>query len=84
MQVVGNSGQSITFDTFKKVLEELAARQGCSAEELMSKVSSAEPANTGTQAEPNKFHDDKNLYTGVHKCARVLSSSMPFKCKRQW
>ena len=68
----------MTFDTFQKLIEALAARKGCSTEELTSQIVAAKPANSGTQAEPNKFHDDKELYTGVHKCAAAADPLASF------
>jgi hypothetical protein len=45
----------------------LADKKGASVEDLTNTVlSHGGPAFAGTKADAVKFHDDKNLYTGVH------------------
>jgi hypothetical protein len=46
---------------------EIATKKGTTFEAVSQKIcSSSGPQFKGTQAEYNKFHDDKSLYTGVY------------------
>ncbi|KAH8607464.1 putative p25 alpha [Trypanosoma vivax] len=60
--------RKITFDEFStKALPEIAAKLKKSTEELTALLEKASPSSNSTKAEAVKFHDDKNLYTGVYK-----------------
>ena len=57
----------ITFTEFQKAIEEISKRKGKTKEEIEAIVSKHGGAKyTGTKADYVKFHDDKNLYTGVY------------------
>ena len=60
--------RTMTFEQFHKALEECANKKGISVEAIQSTVcqSAAGPQYNGTKADYVKFHDDKNLYTGVY------------------
>ena len=60
--------RKIFFDQFQHALEEMSRKKGISVEDLEYKIISAGgPSFNGTIPQPTKFHDDKNLYTGVYK-----------------
>ena len=61
--------KKLTFDSFLTALDACAARKGVPPETvlgLVAALSASGPSNSGTQAQANKFHDDKSLYTGVY------------------
>ncbi len=59
--------RTLTFDQFKKALEEVAKKKGVSFEAIQSQICKSDgPQYEGTKADYVKFHDDKNLYTGVY------------------
>ena len=61
-------GRKITFKAFNEGITHMSAKKGISADDLKAAICSAGgPQFSGTKAEANKFHDDKNLYTGVYK-----------------
>lgn len=61
------SVRTMTFEQFKKALEECAKKKGVSIEVVHSTIcQSGGPQYNGTKADYVKFHDDKNLYTGVY------------------
>lgn len=54
-------------DQFKDAVRNVAKKKGCSVSVVQRMLAeSAGPILNATKAEANKFHDDKNLYTGVH------------------
>lgn len=67
-KIKDKGGRKITFAQFKEGLKHMSAKKGLTPEELGAKICSAGgPTFSGTVAQANKFHDDKNLYTGVYK-----------------
>ena len=69
-KVKAKGARKIGISEFQKALELVAEKKSCSVEDILSKLRNTEgPVTNATQAEPNKFHDDKSLYTGVYKCA---------------
>lgn len=66
-KVKAKGAKTITFAEFEAALELIAEKKKVSSQDLISQISSASgPVYGGTKALPNKFHDDKSLYTGVH------------------
>jgi hypothetical protein len=64
--VKAKGSRKIGLNEFKVALDLIAEKKGCPVEEIIAKLRKTDgPALNGTQAEPNKFHDDKSLYTGV-------------------
>lgn len=52
---------------FEEGISLCATKKGVSLQEIKNKVSVSQgPRFTGTKADSVKFHDDKNLYTGVY------------------
>jgi hypothetical protein len=65
-QVKAKGARKIGLNEFKVALDIIAEKKGCSVDDIIAKLRQTDgPALNGTQAEPNKFHDDKNLYTGA-------------------
>ena len=59
--------KTITFAEFQKALDEIAKKKGTTKEAIENQIKSHGGATyTGTKADYVKFHDDKNLYTGVY------------------
>ena len=59
--------RSINYDQFKAGLKLCAEKRGDSYQDLVGAiVRSGGKKLVGTKAQPNRFHDDKDLYTGVH------------------
>jgi p25-alpha len=72
-QVKAKGQRKIGISEFKAALELIAEKKGCSVDDIVAKLKAGNgPVTNATQAEPNKFHDDKSLYTGVYKCAPAL------------
>nr|PIM01466.1 p25-alpha family protein [Toxoplasma gondii COUG] len=66
-KVKAKGAKTITFAEFQAAIDLIAEKKKVSAQELAAQISSASgPVYSGTKALPNKFHDDKSLYTGVH------------------
>lgn len=68
-KIVTKGLRTISFDQFKKGLEQAAAKKGVTYDDVANKILSelAEgPKFSGTKAEYVKFHDDKSTYTGVY------------------
>ncbi|CBZ50502.1 tubulin polymerization-promoting protein family member 3, related [Neospora caninum Liverpool] len=66
-KVKAKGAKTITFAEFEAAIGLIAEKKKVSAQELSAQISSASgPVYSGTKALPNKFHDDKSLYTGVH------------------
>ncbi|PFH36140.1 p25-alpha family protein [Besnoitia besnoiti] len=66
-KVKAKGAKTITFAEFETAIGLIAEKKKVSAQELSTQISSANgPVYRGTKALPNKFHDDKSLYTGVH------------------
>lgn len=66
-KVKAKTERRITFDQFLKGLELLADKKGADLDAVHQKVlAHGGPSFSGTKADNVKFHDDKNLYTGVH------------------
>eukprot|EP00382_Lankesteria_abbotti_P005398 CAMPEP_0113849268 /NCGR_PEP_ID=MMETSP0372-20130328/3015_1 /TAXON_ID=340204 /ORGANISM="Lankesteria abbotti" /LENGTH=162 /DNA_ID=CAMNT_0000818997 /DNA_START=88 /DNA_END=576 /DNA_ORIENTATION=+ /assembly_acc=CAM_ASM_000359 len=60
-------GRRIDFVAFKKCLEGVATKKKIDATDVIQQIEAAAgPLYTGTKALPTRFHDDKELYTGVH------------------
>eukprot|EP00918_Siedleckia_nematoides_P018975 GHVU01040475.1.p2 GENE.GHVU01040475.1~~GHVU01040475.1.p2 ORF type:complete len:121 (+),score=19.90 GHVU01040475.1:84-446(+) len=56
----------ITFADFQKALVLVAEKKKITEEQVSDTIVAAEgPHYIGTKAEANRFHDDKNLYTGT-------------------
>lgn len=66
-KVKQKGAKTITEAEFEQAMQLVAEKKKIGYQELVSQVSSAGgPVYAGTKALPNKFHDDKSLYTGVH------------------
>jgi len=55
---------------FKAALAEVATKRGEGLEAVVNRIIQATangPSVSGTFAEPNRFHDDKNTFTGVYR-----------------
>ena len=66
-KVKERSARKITYQQFLAALEQCAAKRGQDMAELEQAIlSSGGPVFSGTKADAVKFHDDKNLYTGVY------------------
>jgi len=66
-KIKDKSARKITLPQFMAGLELCAAKRGEDMAALEAHVLAAGgPVFTGTKAGPNKFHDDKSLYTGVY------------------
>ena len=66
-KIKDKAARKITFAQFSKGIEECAKKKKISFDALSEKLCSiGGPVFTGTKAEAVKYHDDKNLYTGVH------------------
>eukprot|EP00466_Bigelowiella_natans_P004964 jgi/Bigna1/81144/fgenesh1_pg.77_\ len=70
-KAVGKGKRTMTFPTFREACRKLAQGiyTGTSVENPLAEFVShlRSPIANGTIADPVKFHDDKSLYTGVHK-----------------
>ena len=72
LQVKAKGQRKIGLPEFKEAIDIIAAKKGVSADDIIAKLSNTDgPSVNATQAEPNKFHDDKNLYTGAPQDART-------------
>jgi len=61
------AARKITYKQFEGAVELCAAKRSQSAEALIESILGAGgPVFAGTKADAVKFHDDKNLYTGVY------------------
>lgn len=61
------TARKITFAQFDAAVELCATKRGTAKEALVESIlSHGAPTFSGTQAQANKFHDDKSMYTGVH------------------
>ena len=59
--------KTINFGDFERALEEIAKKKGTSKENIVAAIQKHGSATyAGTKADYVKFHDDKNLYTGVY------------------
>ena len=59
--------KTITFADFEKALGEIAKKKGTTKDAIAATIQSHGAATyKGTKADYVKFHDDKNLYTGVY------------------
>ncbi|KAG2437244.1 hypothetical protein HXX76_005907 [Chlamydomonas incerta] len=67
MKVKAKTDRTINFAQFCTALESFAAKLKVSPDVLYAKIEAASPTSNATKAEAVKFHDDKNLYTGVYK-----------------
>ncbi|OXB71380.1 UNVERIFIED_CONTAM: hypothetical protein H355_011883 [Colinus virginianus] len=66
-KVKAKGAKTITFAEFEGAIALIAEKKKISVPELGAQISAASgPVYSGTKALPNKFHDDKSLYTGVH------------------
>jgi hypothetical protein len=64
--VAPKGGRRLDANDFKIALRNVAVKKKIATNEVQAMVQRAEVHNTGTVGEYNKFHDDKNLYTGMH------------------
>jgi hypothetical protein len=64
-------GQRVmSFEGFMAALEAIAQRKRTSFGEVIAYIEAVQPSNqprSGTVAQANRFYDDTNTYTGVHK-----------------
>ncbi|CAD8138555.1 unnamed protein product (macronuclear) [Paramecium tetraurelia] len=61
------AARSITYAQFEKGLQMMAEKKGVGIQDVQNQILNAGgPHFQGTKADAVKFHDDKNLYTGVH------------------
>ena len=59
--------KTITFGDFENALGEIAKKKGKTKESIVETIQKHGSATyAGTKADYVKFHDDKNLYTGVY------------------
>jgi hypothetical protein len=66
-KVKDKTARKINVAQFSKGIEECAAKKKTTFEELSAKICAVGgPVFTGTKADAVKYHDDKNLYTGVY------------------
>eukprot|EP01062_Namystynia_karyoxenos_P073731 TRINITY_DN70551_c0_g1_i1.p1 TRINITY_DN70551_c0_g1~~TRINITY_DN70551_c0_g1_i1.p1 ORF type:complete len:471 (+),score=111.34 TRINITY_DN70551_c0_g1_i1:99-1415(+) len=66
-KVKPKGARTINFQTFRThAVPEIAARRGCSADDLVATLRGSAPLSTGTVAAPVPLHDDKETYTGVY------------------
>jgi len=66
-KVKDKAARKITFGQFEEGLRQCADKKGVSFDKVKDSVmSTGGPVFTATKADNVKFHDDKNLYTGVH------------------
>eukprot|EP00961_Rhodomonas_salina_P009324 126729-Rhodomonas_salina.3 len=67
VKVKAREEKRISYEQFLIILSMFAAKKGVETREIEATVSKSQgPILYGTIAEPNKYHDDKNYYTGVH------------------
>lgn len=66
-KIKDKAARKINFTQFAKGIKEFATKKKITYEALEAKILSVGgPVFAGTKAEAVKYHDDKNLYTGVH------------------
>lgn len=59
--------RTITYPQFEKGVNMWAEKKGITSQQIHDLILNAGgPQFNGTKADAVKFHDDKNLYTGVH------------------
>eukprot|EP00217_Crustomastix_stigmatica_P002796 CAMPEP_0183819806 /NCGR_PEP_ID=MMETSP0803_2-20130417/64325_1 /TAXON_ID=195967 /ORGANISM="Crustomastix stigmata, Strain CCMP3273" /LENGTH=798 /DNA_ID=CAMNT_0026064695 /DNA_START=85 /DNA_END=2481 /DNA_ORIENTATION=- len=62
------SSRTLAYGDFLLALEAISEEKGTSYSAITSQVLNSDgPASSGTVADAVKFHDDKSLYTGMHK-----------------
>ncbi|RNE98933.1 flagellar associated protein [Trypanosoma rangeli] len=67
-KVKAKGARKITYAEFAdKALPEIATRLKKSVDEVIGTVANSSPEARATKADAVKFHDDKNMYTGVYK-----------------
>ena len=63
--------RALSFEGFSSALVSIANRKNISTETMLKRIIDASPSARPTSAtvvpQPNRFHDDQNTYTGVHK-----------------
>ena len=61
----------LSFEGFSSALVSIANRKNISTETMLKRIidtsPSARPSSATVVPQPNRFHDDQNTYTGVHK-----------------
>ena len=65
---------------FKAAMEDIAVKRGESLEQLvrtLAEKSSGTPTISGTEAMPNRFHDDKSTFKGVYKTGFCSATIFP-------
>ena len=66
-KVKDKAARKINYSQFEKAIAECATKKGTDAASLTSAICAVGgPVFTGTKADNVKYHDDKNLYTGVY------------------
>nr|CCC90175.1 conserved hypothetical protein [Trypanosoma congolense IL3000] len=67
-KIKSKGARKINFVEFNtKAIPEIAAKLQKTPDEICSIITKASPASNSTKADNVKFHDDKELYTGVYK-----------------
>eukprot|EP00743_Colponemidia_sp_Colp-15_P009366 GILK01010241.1.p1 GENE.GILK01010241.1~~GILK01010241.1.p1 ORF type:complete len:174 (-),score=29.89 GILK01010241.1:131-652(-) len=66
-KIKGKGERKITFAQFQNGLADIATKKKSSSEAIADIITNSSPQSSGTKADAVKFHDDKNLYTGVYK-----------------
>ena len=69
-KVTPKGKRKLTFAEFERALELVAAKKGCSVEEVQAAVAAAAPSSSGTKAEVSGIVSkmtDTSQYTGAHK-----------------
>ncbi|AAZ10865.1 p25-alpha, putative [Trypanosoma equiperdum] len=67
-KIKAKGARKITFTEFNtRALPDIATKLKMTPEQVAEILTKASPASNSTKAEAVKFHDDKNLYTGVYK-----------------
>jgi len=80
-KVVAKGQRRIDLVAFRRALELLAQKKGIAAHDVWRALAeTGGPQLYGTPAEAVRFHDDKTLYSGVHKnggpeCVKGLGTS---------
>ena len=64
----GNASKSVNYHVFRTgMIPDIAAKKGIEESAVIAKLARCEgPHLHATQAEANRFHDDKSTYTGSH------------------
>eukprot|EP00927_Polykrikos_kofoidii_P057180 TRINITY_DN51298_c0_g1_i1.p1 TRINITY_DN51298_c0_g1~~TRINITY_DN51298_c0_g1_i1.p1 ORF type:complete len:555 (-),score=114.36 TRINITY_DN51298_c0_g1_i1:76-1626(-) len=67
VHVVPRGKRNMTFEQFKRAVGEIAKKRGMSTTDVQRAICQTDgPKWNATEAESVRFHDDKDLYTGMH------------------